>query len=153
MRTTTLLLLLMPIAFAGCNEQAGWRGGEQTDENQISQTTEPPRFRLEYESLNSNFLGTITAYYLLNTGRQSENIKWIAINNREDCVAVPLFSSDGRDIFKLAVIDGNDTAEIADYLSLNVGERIWVDFPSGCGKLVRITVGTDRGEFELASLF
>jgi hypothetical protein len=116
----------------------------------------PPMFQVKYEtSVGENLFGTLVTwktYSLQNTGEQSESIKWIAINNRDDCLAVPVRSYDKQSISGMEVLSDDDSADVADFLSLEVGQAVPIKMPENCGEPIRLKVGTDRGEYDIGPL-
>jgi hypothetical protein len=113
-------------------------------------------FQVKYQtSIEEDVFGRIvtsTTYSLINTGEQSESIKWIAINNREECLAVPVWNYNKQTISAMEVLSEDSSAEVADFLSLEVGQGIPIKMPENCGEPIRIKVGTDRGEYDIGPL-
>lgn len=120
------------------------------------QIVSPPMFQVKYQIVvDTDLFGRIISrktYSLQNTGEAFEAIKWVAINNREDCLAVPIFNSYERTIRSLEVLPESSSVEIADFLKLEVGQEIKLGFPESCGEPVRLKVGTERGEYDIGPL-
>jgi hypothetical protein len=120
------------------------------------QIVPPPMFQVKYEtSFAEGFLGGIVSwrtYSLQNIGEQSERIKWIAINKREECLAVPVWSSSNTTISALSVLSKDSDNPVADFLQIEIGQSAPITFPENCGEPVRLKVGTDRGEFDIGPL-
>ena len=116
----------------------------------------PPMFQVKYDtSVGQNFLGGIQTwrnYSLQNTGEQSEEIKWIAINNRGECLAVPVWNYDKEGIRAMEVLSENSDDEVADFLRLEVGQATRIKMPENCGEPIRLKVGTNRGEYDIGPL-
>lgn len=85
---------------------------------------------------------------LTNVGKYPAHIKWVRINNRDDCLAVPIYNDDKSHIASLSVLSDDSTANVADSLTLNVGQYVTVFMPSACGDFVRMKVGTDAGDVD-----
>lgn len=121
-----------------------------------TEPTSPPMFEVKYQtSVGEGFGGGIVTwrtYSLLNTSEQSERIKWITINNREECRAVPVWNSYERTIRAMEVLSDNSDHEIAEFLRLEVGQAVPIKMPDNCGEPVRLKVATDRGEYDIGPL-
>ena len=120
-----------------------------------SRVVNPPMFQVKYEiQSGKNIWGvfeTWRAYALQNVGEQAERIKWVAINNREECLAVPILANDGK-VYSLDVLSGSYPTDVADYLLLEIGQAIPLKMPPNCGDPIRLKVGTDRGEYDIGPL-
>ncbi len=109
-----------------------------------------------------------TKLILLNRGRKAVDIQSITFNSREDCVTVPYElgtimsqsrSQDAQILAMLAMfikylfIDKTDQVvqgvEALPSLNLQVGDRVPIVSPSGCGSIIRANVETEQGEFEI----
>lgn len=157
----TLLLALLIITLSACEY------GTVTDQNDDPEAADaqslsppdpmpPPMFQVKYEtSFAEGFLGGIVSwrtYSLQNIGEQSERIKWIAINKREECLAVPVWNSSNTTISALSVLSKDSDNPVADFLQIEIGQSAPITFPENCGEPVRLKIGTDRGEFDIGPL-
>lgn len=116
----------------------------------------PPMFQVKYDtSVGQDLFGGIRtwrSYSLQNTGEQQEQIKWIAINNRQECLAVPVWNYDKEAIRALEVLSEDSDDEVADFLRLEVGQSVRLKMPENCGEPIRLKVGTSRGEYDIGPL-
>ena len=154
-----LSIALVCVSLSACDS------GSTEDQNKapahalpnIAQTPNPdqvgslPMFQLKYKVIFSTYI-TRKAYYVQNIGEAAENIKWIAINNREECLAVPIFNIDERTIRAMEVMPDGSDSEIAEFLLLEVGQDIPLNLTEECGEPIRLKVGTDRGEYDIGPL-
>lgn len=110
-------------------------------------------FSLNYQDTTSSNifdqLVTNRAYYLLNTGETTAQIEWVSVNERTDCLAVPIVSAQSDGIRELGVVTDNSNDRVGGLLNLKVGQSIKIRMPSTCGEPVRLTVGTSVGEIKL----
>lgn len=90
-------------------------------------------------------------YYLLNSGDVSSAIEWVSVNERPDCLAVPILSPAKDGILKLAVVSDSTNNLVGDFLNLKVGQSILIDMPETCGEPIMLTVGTNEGEVKIGT--
>jgi hypothetical protein len=87
---------------------------------------------------------------ILNSGVGPLNISWVLINNREDCFGVPIYDYKRSGVQSIKVLLEGSTEEVADKVSLEVGQSIALDTRgTSCGELIRVKLGTDVGEFDV----
>lgn len=127
------------------------------DINELSHTPISPSFRLEHQTFRSlNILNQIIEtdiFHLINSGSEDATIEWVGINNRDDCLAVPIFDSNGTSIKSISVVGSNSTENIADILLLKVGQKIKLDTIQQCGRIISLRIKSNDQEIYLNDLY
>lgn len=103
----------------------------------------------------SNGVTTVRSYSIENLSQNAANIKWVLINGRDECLALPLLNSSGE-VTKFGIVDETSQERIAESVSLPVGqslhidlgESVWRPVPA-CGRVVRVKIGTTAGEINI----
>ncbi len=81
-----------------------------------------------------------------NAGDGDVAIKWVLINNRDECLAVPVTEKySGVPYF--AILDADSTAEILDSVSLKVGQSVSVR--ERCDGTIKVRIGFEGGDVEI----
>jgi len=81
-----------------------------------------------------------------NAGDDDVAIKWVLINNRDECLAVPVTEKYSGDPF-FVILDADSTAEILDSVTLKVGQGVSVR--ERCNETMKVRIGFEGGDVEI----
>lgn len=152
----SVMLVLACFSLAGCegketNSNAA-AASSSPDETAYAQDEAPMDYgyeenykEIELEGPDNVFNGCCgfpRRYWLHNVSSGPLTLKWVVVNKRSECLLAPSRSG-------MLNITDEPEVDYWDTATINIGQRITLDVPSRCGRIVYLRLGDVDREFEV----